>query len=132
MAETKSQGKFVLFFFGADVDEMSLDTVLIEHGIAVDVVRNEEDAHTMLDEHAIDLVIIQDFSDVYMIRAISAVRDHLNKIKKDVPIVVISYQAGDSGFTQKVFKAGGNYVYSRHYTTDELVPKIQGLLDGNH
>ena len=128
MTDSTQHSKSILFFFGADVDLMHLDIVLQTHGLNVSVVRAVDEALAQLDEHTFNLIIIQDFSDAYMLRAIETLREALTEKQRDTPIAVVSYNADNTNFSQQVLKAGGNFVYSRQNSLLELIPKIDALL----
>ena len=128
MTETTQQRKTVLFFFGADVDLMHLDVALQTHGITVSVVRAVDEALSHLDENLFNLIIIQDFSDAYMLRAVKTLRDTLDEKALSTPIAVVSYNADKTNFSQQVLKAGGNFVFSRQNSLLDLIPRIDALL----
>ncbi|MEQ8672021.1 MAG: hypothetical protein RLP44_25515 [Aggregatilineales bacterium] len=128
MTDSTQHSKSILFFFGSDVDLMHLDVVLQTHGLNVSVVRAVDEALARLDEQMFNLIIIQDFSDAYMLRAIKKLREALSEKQRDTPIAVVSYNADKTNFSQQVLKAGGNFVYSRQNSLLELIPKIDALL----
>ena len=128
MTNNTQQSKSILFFFGSDVDLMHLDVVLQTHGLNVSVVRAVDEALAQLEEKSFNLIIIQDFSDAYMLRAIKTLREALTEKQRTTPIAVVSYNADTTNFSQHVLKAGGNFVYSRQNSLLELIPKIDALL----
>jgi len=123
--------KHILFFFGADIDLMYLDVALKNHGLEVSVARNMDDAIAHLDDHNFDLIIIQDFSDIYMLRAVKGLRKYLTEHRQETPILLVSYSARSQEFIRQAFKAGGNFVYSRHTSLMAIIPKIDGLLESH-
>jgi len=128
MSKTRTQ-KNVLFFFGADIDLMHLDVALKNHGLTVNVARSVDDALAYLDSHPIDLILIQDFSDKYMLTATEKLQQHLHNTRQDVPVAVVSYSAGDAEFVGKAFRIGVSKVFSRHTSLVDIVPRIDAMFE---
>jgi len=128
MSKTRTQ-KNVLFFFGADIDMMHLDVALKNHGLAVNIARSVDDAVASLDAHPIDLILIQDFSDQYMLTAAEKLQQHLHATRQDVPVAVVSYSAGDAEFVRKAYDMGVSKVFSRHTSLVDIVPRIDAMFE---